>query len=80
MRGGRILRMSPELETLDQLQCSDMPIGVIRGLYPNPNRFVAASVAMLRAGEIRLTVDSEPVPPHEWDRELEIKRQTLSCP
>ena len=50
--------MSPELETLDQLQGGDLSLDVIRGLYPDDARFKRAMTAMLVAGELRL-LDSE---------------------
>ena len=46
--------MSPELETLDQLQGGNMPIAQVRWLFDDRDRFERAIVAMLDAGEVRL--------------------------
>jgi|GEM_PF-6763995 len=59
--------MAPELETLDQLQCSDMPVTVIRRLFPSDERYLAACTAMLAAAEIRLEVNGSEASPHEWE-------------
>ncbi len=61
--------MSLVLETLDQLLCSDMPLSVIRGLYPDDGTFAVAIHSLLRNGDIRLFSDGSEVPEWRW-REL----------
>ena len=46
--------MCLELETLDQLSGSDMPLTIIRGLFDDQSHFYRAIIAMLQAGEVRL--------------------------
>ena len=58
--------MSPELETLDQLQGGDMPVALVRRLYPSEGEYLKAVLAMIVAGEIRLAVDGADVP--HWQR------------
>jgi hypothetical protein len=79
--------MSPELETLDQLLGGDVPLSVVRTLYPDDPTFTRSIHAMLRAGDVRLlSADGVDVPPWTW-RELfsdgkvwqEILRFTLSA-
>jgi hypothetical protein len=57
--------MSPELETLDQLSGGDLPLTVIRGLFPDEERCTRAILAMLKAGELRLWTEVE-VPRYRW--------------
>jgi hypothetical protein len=62
--------MSLELETLDQLLGGDLPLSVIRGLYPDDKSFVVAIHALLCCGDVRLfSVDGADVPAWRW-REL----------
>jgi hypothetical protein len=49
--------MSPELETLDQLLSDDLPITMIRQLFPDQPRFEHSIGMMLASGEIEL-IDS----------------------
>ncbi len=58
--------MSPELETLDQLLGGDLPVAVVRSFYPDDERFILATLAMLNAGEIAL-LDAERVEVLKWD-------------
>lgn len=59
--------MSPELETLDQLAGGDLPLTVIRTLFPDGGRFARAIMAMLEGGEVRLLdPDGAVVPPWRW--------------
>lgn len=46
--------MSPELETLDQLSGGDMPLPLVRQLYPDSARFVRGLSALLQSGDVRL--------------------------
>ena len=58
--------MSPELATLDELLCEDLPLAVVRGLFDDGDRFVRAVSAMLETGEVCLYVDDDEVP--RWER------------
>lgn len=59
--------MSTELETLDQLLGGDLPLRVIRGLYPDAESFTNAIHAMLRAGDVQLLSEGKAeVPPWQW--------------
>jgi len=66
--------MSPELETLDQLMADDLPVSVIRSLYPNEDRFLRAIEAMLDAGEIRL-LDANNAEVPKWRRREVLTQQ-----
>ena len=73
-----IFTMSPELETLDQLLCSDLPVFVIRKLYDDDTQFRSAILAMLSAGEIRLlTNDRVELPKWEWSTALDSRTDSL---
>jgi hypothetical protein len=61
--------MSLELETLDQLLGGDMPLAVIRGLYPDDETFAVGIHALLRNGDVRLFCEETEVPQWRW-REL----------
>ena len=61
--------MSLELETLDQLLGGDMPLAVIRGLYPDDKTFTVGIHALLRNGDVRLFCEGKEVPQWRW-REL----------
>jgi hypothetical protein len=56
--------MSPELETLDQLQGSDMPVKTIRSLFPTDDKFLHSIKAMLASGEIQLLENGVSIP--QW--------------
>lgn len=59
--------VSPELETLDQLAGGDMPLPVIRGLYPDDAHFVGGLSSLLHAGEVRLVAtDGTELPRWRW--------------
>ena len=59
--------MSPELETLDQLQGGDMPLAVIRHVYPDAARFARGLGGLLATGEVRLVAaDGTAVPAWRW--------------
>jgi hypothetical protein len=63
------MNMSLERETLDQVVDSDMPLTVIRNLYPHDKAFAVAIYALLRNGDVRLLLDGVEVPQWRW-REL----------
>ena len=46
--------MSPELETLDQLLSGDLPLSVVRIVYPDDERFILGVLGLLSDGEIQL--------------------------
>ena len=46
--------MSPELETLDQLICGDMPLMAIRHVYPDPAAFLRGIHGLLKCGDVLL--------------------------
>jgi hypothetical protein len=56
-----------ELETLDQLLGGDMPLHVIRRLYPDERAFATSLHALLRNRDVRLfSLDGEEVPQWRW--------------
>jgi len=59
--------MSPELETLDQLQGGDMPLSVIRQVYPDQSRFARGMLGLLGAGEVQLLENAVEVPKWRWN-------------
>jgi hypothetical protein len=61
--------MAYVLETLDQLLCGDLPLGVVRGLYPDHRTFAVSVHALLRDGNVRLHRDGVEVAQWRW-REL----------
>lgn len=58
--------MSPELETLDQLLGGDLPLQLIRGLYPDDTAFSDGVLALLRTGDVQLLLDGAEVPRWRW--------------
>jgi hypothetical protein len=66
-------KMSPELETLDQLQGGDLPLGEVRKVFNDDGRFSHAVFAMLDAGEVRMLSEGSEVPRWQW-------RQLLTSP
>jgi hypothetical protein len=59
--------MSPELETLDQLQGGDLPLKVVEALYPDAEAFRKGVLGLLSAGDVRLlTIDQTGVPTWRW--------------
>ncbi|WP_144054608.1 hypothetical protein [Rhodopirellula europaea] len=55
--------MSPELETLDQLQGGDLPLNTVRGLFKDAGHFRRSITSMLDAGDvILLDQESQTVP------------------
>ncbi|AMV37881.1 hypothetical protein [Planctomyces sp. SH-PL62] len=69
--------MSPELETLDQLLCGDMPLAVIRELFDDGERFARAVAAMLHAGELRLHLNGDEAPYWRWPEVLAAARDRI---
>lgn len=68
--------MSPELETLDQLQGGSLPLQVVRGVFGQEGRFVRAIEAMLESREVRLIDgDGTEVPRWRWREVLTVPVQ-----
>lgn len=63
--------MSPELETLDQLQGGELPLLVVRKLYPSDTAFFQGIAGLLAGGDIRLLDDESEIPEWRWNRLLE---------
>jgi hypothetical protein len=62
--------MTPELETLDQLLGGDLPLRVVRDLYPDLDHFRRGVLGLLTCGDVRLLkTDETEVPSWRW-REL----------
>jgi hypothetical protein len=62
--------MSPELETLDQLLGGDMPLAVIRTVYPDLNRFTGGMMGLLKDGQVRLFEGGVEVSSWRWREAL----------
>jgi len=58
--------MSPELETLNQLEGGDLPLTVIHGLYPDSTAFRRGVHGLLNCGEVQLMEDGSEVPQWRW--------------
>lgn len=58
--------MSPERETLDQLLGGDMPLKIIRRLYPDDTAFADGIQGLLRNGDVRLLSEGAEVPQYRW--------------
>ena len=66
--------MSPELETLDQLQGGDLKLEIIAELYPSQEAFEQGVFGLLYCGDVLLkTVEGDEVPHWRW-RELFVER------
>jgi hypothetical protein len=61
--------MSSELETLDQIVESPLPLAVVRRFYSDDGTFAVGIHALLRNGDVRLTSGGVEVPSWRW-REL----------
>jgi len=58
---------APELETLDQLLGSDMPLTVIAKLYASAEAFCKGVLGLLSCGDVLLLdADGNPVPTWRW--------------
>jgi hypothetical protein len=67
----------PELETLDQLLCGDMPLSVIRSLYPDDAAFMSGLFGLLNSGDVRLFGPGKPDIPKWYWRELFVEGKIL---
>ncbi|MBS0263884.1 MAG: hypothetical protein JSS02_18240 [Planctomycetes bacterium] len=66
--------MSPELETLDQLQGRDLSPTVIQPLFKDREHFLRAMRAMLETGDIRLVeADGAEAPRARWSQLLSVE-------
>jgi hypothetical protein len=63
--------VSPELDTLDQLQGSNMPLSVVRLVFQDDSRFASSIHEMLLCGDVclRKKKRGDLIPPWRW-REL----------
>jgi len=62
--------MSPELETLDQLQSGDLSLAIIANLFPSSEDCGSGVCSLLSSGDVILTMlDGTEVPEWRW-REL----------
>ncbi len=65
--------MSLELETLDQLLGGEMPLTVIRSIYPSGERFRQALLGLLAGGDVELVDGDGGLVPHwNWRPSLEV--------
>jgi hypothetical protein len=63
--------MSLELETLDQLLGGQMPLAVIRSIFPNDERFRQAMLGLLAGGDVELVDGHGGLVPHgNWHASL----------
>ena len=59
--------MSPELETLDQLQGGDLSLELVAKLFPSFDDFRRGVQGMLSSGDVVLTAqDGSEVPKWQW--------------
>jgi hypothetical protein len=68
---------SPELETLDQLLSGDLPLSVIRNLYPDDDAFISGVFGLLNCGDVRLFAAGRPDVPNWYWRELFVQKKIL---
>jgi hypothetical protein len=70
--------MSPELETLDQLEGGDLDLSIVRRFYSDDQAFNPGVLALLSCGDVRLlTADQTEVPEWRW-RALFVEGSVLS--
>ena len=62
--------MSPELETLDQLQGKDLPLGIILQVYPDASAFMRGVLGLIAGGDVRLLTNDDVEVPSWRCREL----------
>jgi len=63
--------MSPELETLDELQGGDLPIAVVSRFYSDADAFRKGIGGLLSCGDVSLlTADESVVPEWRWKKLL----------
>jgi hypothetical protein len=59
--------MSPELETLDHLLGGDMPLRLVRGLFPDATSFSNGMMGLLSNSDVRLVSSGgEIIPDWRW--------------
>jgi hypothetical protein len=59
--------MSPELETLDQLQGGDLSLAIVRTVYQDEETFRRGVLGLLSSGDVSLfTTDDIEVPRWRW--------------
>ena len=72
------MSFTPELETLDQLQGGDLPLTVIRSVYPSDERFKQGVFGLLSCGDVcLLEADLTSVPAWRW-RELFVEGTVMN--
>jgi hypothetical protein len=72
------MTQSPEMETLDQLLGGDMPLAVVRKLFPTAGSFVRGVTGLLSSGDVRLVdCDGQELPRWRW-REVLDETQAIS--
>jgi hypothetical protein len=69
---------SPEMETLDQLLGGDLPLSVIRELYPDDGAFMHGVLGLLNGGDVRLFAAGKPDVPSWYWRELFVQGKILN--
>lgn len=69
---------SPEIETLDQLLGGDLPLSVIRELFPDDAAFMRGVFGLLNSGEVRLFGVGKPDVPSWYWRELFVEGKVLT--
>ena len=73
--------MSPELETLDQLQGGDLSLDVVRRLFADVEHFRRGITAMLNAGDLILLDQESKTLPHRKQAKIfgqSVDHSTLS--
>ena len=67
--------MSPELETLDQLQGGELSLLSVRQLFPGDSAFLQGVAGLLADGDIQLVAeDGTKIPQWSWRDVFEISR------
>lgn len=70
--------MSPELETLDQLQAYDLLLSVVIQIYDSEERFRVGIHGLLTGGDVRLlNAEGAEIPSWRW-RELFVEGQVMN--
>ena len=62
--------MSPELETLDQLQGDDLPLRIVLRLFPDAMAFKRGVLGLITGGDVRLLTGDDVEVPSWRCREL----------
>jgi hypothetical protein len=63
--------MSPEMDTLDQLEGGNMSLQVVHRIFPDEEGFVRGVQGLLQNGDVRLRSQSVDVPQWQWRELLE---------